>query len=268
MSETNKPTFILNKNLLTKLELHLEINNSTEIYYKEGGYDNVGSSGYIFNLFNTKEEEIKYCLKITEKTKESELEKVVSLLTNKLNLSFFPKFVHIEKITNSSGKEVYLEKFNLHCMEYVGESVARLIEKNMIHEKQFLIILLQILDIVETLEKSKLFYFDLHSRNVCIKDGDVYLVDLESLRVITSSTDIFENIESFGLDIIQLMKENSNELEFKTDFKKLFHIKDIEEMKTFIQFHLIEFKEDISEIEFQSLSKVNNFYAMQKTLIK
>ena len=236
------PTLKINNTLLSKLKLHLEINNSTEIYYKEGDYDYVGSNGYVFDLFkNSKEEEVEYVLKVTERRKDSEQEKCVSLLLNEKNLLFFPKFIFIQKITDKNDKEIDMGKYNFHCMSYCGNSLDKLTETEEIGEEEVLDILLKVIQIFQTLIKHKLYYYDLSLGNVCFQRDSIFLVDLESLRVISSNVNVCEIISTFGLSLAEAIKEYAiidiNFYEFLNSFSNL------DEMKRHIQNKLLRVDE-------------------------
>lgn len=232
-NQINKPLFKLNNNL-SMLKTYLEVNNSTQIYYKEGDYDNVGSNGYVFNLFkNSKEEEVEYVLKVTERRKDSELEKCVSLLLNEKNLAFFPKFIFIQKITDKNNKYVNMEKYNFHCMSYCGDSLAMLTKAEAIGEEEVLEILFKVIQIYQTLIKHKLYYYDLSLDNVCFYKDSVFLVDVESVRVISSNINTYEIIASFGLSLASSIKEYA--IIDEKFYEKLNCFSDLEEMKSYLQ---------------------------------
>ena len=253
MISDKKPIFTLN--IPPKLQIYLELNNSTDIYFKEGDYDNFGSNGYVFKLFKkSKEEEVEYVLKVTERKKDSEQEKCISLLINDKILQFFPKFAFIQKITDKNDKEIYMGKYNFHCMSYCGSSLDNLIKTEEIGEEKVLEILLKVIQIFQTLAKHKLYYYDLSLSNVCLQRDSIFLVDLESLRVISSNVNICEIISSFGLSLAEAIEDNL--IINKKFYEYLNSFSDLEEMKTYIQKKVDEklkpprnITEDLSDIE-------------------
>jgi hypothetical protein len=93
--------------------------------------------------------------------------------------------------------------------------------------------------------------------NVCLQRDSIFLVDLESLRVISSNVNICEIISSFGLSLAEAIEDNV--IINKKFYEYLNSFSDLEEMKTYIQkkvaINKIEDLSDIEKREFESSPK-------------
>ena len=181
MSVINKPSF--NFTLSKEIQFHLDLNDELEVFSKKNiSYDRKGSHGYIFHLKNVEklEQSTRFVVKVTENKKENS-EGAKGFLLNKYDFSFFPKFIKIKKIIKNKQERVSeLTDFKFLAMSYCGESLVEMVEKKA--KFNVIEVMLKIIEIFKELEKVNLYYWDLHLSNVCIKEENIFLINIYFIK--------------------------------------------------------------------------------------
>jgi len=108
------------------------------------------------------------------------------------------------------------------------------------------------------LELDNLWFFDLHIFNICLLEDNVYFIDVDSIQVLKSNTDLVGKTKAFFQDVLLFISN-----------KQKINLKIFIELVSFSKFHsfseMLDELDNINDnqIEFENIDEITNNLQIQ-----